>query len=356
MSDAGLESTARTTGEVLARLERLGLDVTLTMVEDDTAAHYLPPRETAYRGRGGASGLWEPWIERRAERLYRLRSLHRRTGLGPTGDVLRLFLLFHDGWGWDHVRKTCIQGYQLNVRAARQGVKNRVRSKELTLDNLVTLADDIAQEQYKPKDPNQAQIDRVAVTIGLTEFGVAPNQRIGTLEKLTSDLFPEADPAVLAEHQQLAPLMWSTLSMKESDAIHVLQGDVAPDVMERAIETARELRWRVRALFRRIVKPQGGIRRIVKPQGGKRPSLNPLTFFGAVTRVDFRKALRQMPLRATPAQYLGGQFAEAVVLAYRERQMIKLYPFWLEWFANWLQSEDGRKSLQSMEREVNQSN
>lgn len=50
----------KTTGEVLARFRRLGLYVTPTMIEDDTRAHYLPNRDTVFRGRAGASGLWEP--------------------------------------------------------------------------------------------------------------------------------------------------------------------------------------------------------------------------------------------------------------------------------------------------------
>ncbi|MGB8626116.1 MAG: hypothetical protein WCD03_08125 [Candidatus Cybelea sp.] len=231
-TDETTQRKPRTTGDVLDRLHRLGLLVTPTMIVDDSAAHYLPERETVYLGREGASGLWEAWMERRAERLYRLRRLHRRTGSGPSGDLLRFFLFFADRWGWEYVRETCIKGYRINLRAATKGVGNRLRSRELTPENLFMYAEEIADDQYRPQSPNTAQIDRVKMTLGLLKFGIAPDNNMGTIERFVDDLMPDdADPAKLQEHKAAAPLIWSMLNIGESDAIKVLEGELSDSVL-----------------------------------------------------------------------------------------------------------------------------
>ncbi len=184
------QSELRTTGEVLDRLQRLGLYVTSTMIADDTREHYLPERETVHLGRDGASGMWEPWMQRRAERLYRLRALDRRTRRGPSGNVLRLLLLLDDAWGWEHVKKTCIDGYGIFVRGSARGVANRLRGRPLTLEGLQNAAYEIAEDQYRPQEPNQAQIDRVKMTIGLLKFGTAPDGKMGTIEGFMDDMTP----------------------------------------------------------------------------------------------------------------------------------------------------------------------
>ena len=346
MSDPRTEVECKTTGEVLARLHRLGLlHVTSAMIENDTASHYLPKRETAHRGRGGASGLWEPWMERRAERLYRLRALDRRTGHGPSGLVLRLFLFFADGWGWEHVKETCVQGYRLSIRAAMQGVKNRVRGRPLTLENLHAVADDIAQEQYKGKEPTQDQIDRVKMTIGVFAFGAAPDGKMGTLERITADLVPDAEPGTLAELKQFGPLLWTMLGASESEAIEILEGEHSPQHIRQALRNAHDLRRRARAMFRD--KFAGDLH-------DERPSFNPLTFFGAASDPRFQKALRvrRMPFRATPAQLLGSQFAHSLVIVHQEEQLRKLTGFWVKWLALWLQSDNCAQWIRQMESEI----
>lgn len=286
-------------------------------------------------------------MEQRAERLYRLRALDRRSGRGPSGTVLRLFLFLVDGWGWEHVRETCVQGYRIAVQHAMRGAKNRLRGKPLTLQNIRTAADDIAEQQYKPQDPNQAQIDRVKMTLGLVGLGVAPDDRMGTMEWITADLVPEADPNMLAAHKQLGPLLWSMVAVNESEAIAILQRDFPQELIQRALCNGREFRWRVRALFRR----KAGTQRV----NGKRPSLNPLTFFGAATDHRFHKMLRQMPIRATPAQYLGGQLAQSIIIAYRAEQAAKLHEFFMRWLAYFLSSDACKQWLEQLEREVNKS-
>ncbi|MGB8626117.1 MAG: hypothetical protein WCD03_08130 [Candidatus Cybelea sp.] len=60
-----------------------------------------------------------------------------------------------------------------------------------------------------------------------------------------------------------------------------------------------------------------------------------------------------MPIRVTPAQMVGAQFAQALVMAHGEEQMDKLWYFWLKHLAPWLLSDDCTQWLELMEREVN---
>jgi len=137
------DAEPRTTRQIVERLQRLGLPASGSSIEADTKTHYLPEREIAHRGRAGASGLWEAWMERRAERLYRLRALARRTNLGPSGDVLRLFLFFQDAWGWEFVKPRCVEGYRIMARSAKRGEAHRLL-KPLTPALLSFIAADIA--------------------------------------------------------------------------------------------------------------------------------------------------------------------------------------------------------------------
>jgi hypothetical protein len=344
-TDAAKQRKPRTTGEVLDRLRRLGLQVTPTMIVDDTAAHYLPERETVHLGRDGASGFWEPWMEWRAERLYRLRALHRRTRNGPSGDLLRLFLFFADRWGWEYVREACIKGYQISLRGATKGVGNRLRNRELTPENLFMYVEDIAGDQYRPQTPNAAQIDRVKMMLGLLKFGIAPDNNMGTIERFVDDLMPDdADPAKLREHKAAAPLIWPMLNIGEADAIKVLEGELSDSILKRAVWNFRVFMLHVRYGFRK---------KIFKGKD-RPPSTNPLTIFGTAKHFRFQEGFRKMPIRITPAQIVGAQFAQALVIAHGEEQMERLRDFWTKHFAMWLLSDDCTQWLEGMEHEVNE--
>lgn len=341
------QSKLRTTREVLDRLQRLGLYVTSTTIADDTRDHYLPERETAHLGRDGASGMWEPWTERRAERLYRLRALNRRTQRGPSGNVLRLLLFIADGWGWDAVKKTCTDGYRIFVRGAMRGVANRLRRRPLTLESLQHAAYDVAEDQYRPEDPNQAQIDRVKMTIGLLKFGTAPDGKMGTIERFMDTFMPPGvDPEEIREYKALAPLGWTLMGASESEALDILEQGISNVLAERATRKLRHLIWIARSGFRREFTGR---------ENGRRFQTNPLTLFGFAAHFRFNEAFRRMPIRCTPAQMLGGHVAHLLVTLHREEQMGKLADFWTGQFAIWLTSDAGTQWLEKMEREIEKS-
>lgn len=336
----------RTTGEVLQRLSALGLFVTATMIADDTDAHYLPERQTAHLGRDGASGAWEPWMERRAERLYRLRALDRRSHHGPSGNVLRLMLFLKDGWGWEHVKKTCIEGYRIFVRGSMRGAANRLRRRPLTLENLQDAGVEIAEDQYRPQDPNQAQIDRVTMTIGMLSFGVATG-KMGTIERFMDDLIPpDSDQNEIRELKAAAPFLWTTWGASEGEAIRILEGDVDDALIDRCTWQLRRAIWGARSAFRR---------KFTERENGKRFQTNPLTLFGFAAHFRFNEAFRRMPVRCTPAQMLGGHVAQMLITLHGEERTQKQAWFWVQCFAYWLQSDACKQWIEQLEHEVNQS-
>jgi hypothetical protein len=347
-TEEGNQTELRTTREVLDRLQRLGLSVTTTMIADDTREHYLPERETAHLGRDGASGMWEPWMERRAERLYRLRALNRQKHRGPSGNVLRLLLFIADGWGWDTVKKTCMEGYRIFVRGSMRGASNRLRRRPLTLESLQDAAYEIAEDQYRPEDPNQAQIDRVKMTIGLLKFGMAPDTKMGTIERFM-DAFtpPGTDPQQIQEYKALAPLGWTLMGASESEALDILERGISNVLAERATWRLRHLIWIVRSGFRR---------KFTGRENDRRFQTNPLTFFGFAAHFRFNEAFRRMPIRCTPAQVLGGHVAHLLVTLHSEERMEKLAELWMKCLAYWLQSDAFKQWLEQLEREVIQSN
>ena len=93
-----------------------------TMIADDTATHYLPERKTIHRGRDGATGL--VGIVDGAARGTTVPATGaastQRTHHGPTGDVLRLFLLSCGWMGLAVRQETCIKGHRSTFAARRK--------------------------------------------------------------------------------------------------------------------------------------------------------------------------------------------------------------------------------------------
>jgi len=126
-----VKALPETTQEVVEWLGGLGLAVTEKQIANDTVDRFLPPRpvETAPAGRG-RKGIWEPWMVRRAERLYRLRRRKDADGQPLVyGDTLRLLLFIRDGWGWSSgIRELCLQGFEKSVAATLAPVHKYTRN------------------------------------------------------------------------------------------------------------------------------------------------------------------------------------------------------------------------------------
>jgi hypothetical protein len=287
------------TGDVVERLQGLGLQATIGSIARDTREHYLPPRDTRHTGRGGNSGLWEPWMVRRAERLYRLRALNRRTKRGPTGDLLRTLLLIHDGWGFEYVKGTCIEGYRRLAHGATRGVDNRVRSEPLTIDNVPFYAEDVAADQYRPKEPTNEQIQRIEFTLNTVLFGVDTGTGMGTLGTMMDDLARgDVEPAEMNLFRQAGSILHSMMGLSVDEVI-----TRAENIEARTMLTAtREFRKNMYFVRRMFHRKFGSARR------GGPPSSNPLSMFGGGAQVRLGDIFRKAPVRITPAQFLGGEF------------------------------------------------
>jgi hypothetical protein len=294
----------RTTGEVVTRLERLNLPASIRAIARDTHEHYLPSRDTHHAGRGGNSGLWEPWMERRAERLYRLRALDRRTKRGPNGDVLRLLLFLHDGWGFEFVKEACVEGYRRLVRLSTRGVDNRVRNGQLTLENVPFNAEDVAADQYRPSEPTREQIQRIEFTLNMTLFGIDTGSGMGTLDSIVGDILQDdVKPDEFALAKNAAPFLHSMMDLSEANVLRCAD-NAEPETLKRAALEFRDTIYFSRRMFHT---------KFGSARDGGPPSSNPLSMFGMAARASMTVVFRKAPVRMTPAQVLGGQFL--VILA-----------------------------------------
>jgi hypothetical protein len=182
------------------------------------------------------------------------------------------------------------------------------------------------------------------MTIGILKFGLAPDGRMGTPEQITQDLMPaDADPEKLREYKESAPLLWSMLNLGEADAIKVLEGDVSDSTLRRAV-------WNFRVFMLHV---RYGFRRKFFVGNNRPPSTNPLTMFGAAKHVRFQERFRKLPIRITPAQIVGCQFAHALLIAHVEEQMEQVYEFFMQWFPYFLKSDACAQWIAQTESEEN---
>jgi hypothetical protein len=338
MPHNGSEPQSRTTGDVLQRLQKLGLPATLSSIAADTKVHYLPDRATGHFGRAGASGRWELWMERRAERLYRLRALNNRTKRGPSGTVLRLFLFLADGWGWEFIKEACIKGYRFSVRTSTRGVANRSR-KPLTLKSLPFIAEEIAQDQRRPEIPDQAEVDRVKMTVGLLKFGVAPDSNLGSLGPLFDNMMLDGDNNdEIRQVKKFAPLIASLIDTSEENAVNVI-GSADDETIQATRENFHAALLHLRKVYHR---------KNDRRENGKASPSSLLSFFGKGDQSRLTAGLRKGSIRCTPAQFLGGQFATMVATTHGMRRLQKQSQALLPVF---LQSEEVAQWLRRMESE-----
>jgi hypothetical protein len=92
-------------------------DVDETRLKNDVRRHFLPrPRTVSAKDGRPRVGYWSPAAVRRAHRLYELRKR------GAKGEMLRLLLFLEDGWGWEHVRETCVEGVRRATASSLSGL------------------------------------------------------------------------------------------------------------------------------------------------------------------------------------------------------------------------------------------
>jgi hypothetical protein len=103
------------TRQLTAALAEFGVDE--LRLKNDVRRNFLPrPRiESTADGRPRV-GYWSATAVRRARLLYKLRQR------GAKGEMLRLLLFLEDGWGWQHVRETCLEGVRRGTAASLSGL------------------------------------------------------------------------------------------------------------------------------------------------------------------------------------------------------------------------------------------
>lgn len=285
-----------TTPEVLERLRRLGLDVSDKQITNDTADRFLPPRLLGPVREGrGRTGLWKPWMVRRAERLYRLRRRKDADGRPMAyGDTLRILLFVRDGWGWSTgIRDLCLTAYEkclaanlAPVRRYARGPADREKVEFALEAHDVNL---LPAERYasgvaafgQPLDGGSLKgVFRAAQSLGLADF---PPWFVKMLEPL--GIHDSLDLAMIFS----APIGAAVKTLK------VLLKNLTDQDAQRGIA----------AFMRFITHLRAGIHRAAIAEGHKGHPTNPLTFFGFTQRhLEREFRTMKMPQRVTPAQWL----------------------------------------------------
>jgi hypothetical protein len=158
------------------------------------------------------------------------------------------------------------------------------------------------------------------------------------------DVFAQGDvePAELAQWKALMPMMGSLIAPSEGNVIELI------DSVDDATLAAAVADFRQNIFFiRRAMRRKFGM-----SAEGKGLRTNPFTFFGAASRPEFAQVFRKMPIRMTPAQMLGGNFATALAATHGLRALTT--PSWfLTRFLQWyLQSEQLEEALRQAEHEL----
>ncbi|MDP9470031.1 MAG: hypothetical protein M3Q71_05100 [Chloroflexota bacterium] len=278
--DAGI-----TTTQFLARLQARGLAVTANMLAQDVKAGYLPSPAMQPRGRrSGIGRLWSAAASERGVYLYRLR---RR---GVTGDLLRVLLFLHDGWGWERVRPVCEAGLRKVLHTQASPVKRRLRT--MTPTNLDFLIGEVTEGVVQSEE-----FARFAWGTGF--FGAAlPG---GSLQPFLDSFQTVYGLSVPEGTSEEAERRIQELGLTYERFLTLVR--TADDAQA---ERARQRFWLTMGWFRRLQQVR------LMADGERSYSSNPLTFFGR-SRKEVQAMGRSLPGRPTPAQLLGAWFALSLV-------------------------------------------
>ena len=279
-----------TRSEVCELLTQRGLHVQPQDIANDVSRGFMP-------------GLADPlltnnFILRRAERLYRLR---RR---GATGDVLRILLFIADGWGWESIRKVCLEGLSRAAASSQTGLREVIRKP--TPKSLNLIAAEIAERQRLrllerlglPESADvQMREETSRFTLGVLLFGKPlPGSSLASLGPLIEFL----DPSKTGRGEEAMELVEL---FAEFFGLSVEQ--MSKKLRKANVQEAAEASRLTRASMLRLRR---AVWRAAKTDRGDAVSSNPLTFFGLMTSTH-NEPWPNMPQRITAAQMLGGTVA-----------------------------------------------
>ena len=280
--------------EICRLLTRRGLNVQPQDIANDVSRNFIP-------------GLADPlltnvFILRRAERLYRLR---RR---GAVGDVLRILLFIADGWGWESIRKVCLEGLSRASASSQTGLRDVIRKP--TPESLDFVAAEVAERQRvhlleRMGLPESADVQvrekTIRFTLGALLFGKPlPGGSLTSLGPLIEFLDPSKSGRG-EEAMELVELFAEFFGL----SVEQMSNQLRQANVHEAAEASRLTRESMLRLRRAVW-------RAAKTDRGDAVSSNPLTFFGLMTSTC-NEPWPNMPQRMTAAQFIGGTVAVHVL-------------------------------------------
>jgi hypothetical protein len=296
--NGNLSSQSSKTGEKVAtedlmlRLKRRGVTVTLTMLKNDVHDGYLP------------SHPWGAWVLPRATLLYRLRQR------GVKGVTLKLILFLRDGWGWEYTKKTVRDGFLKGIRIQQLGIR-KVLHKPAQADVSLSM-EEIAKEQralVAARLP-QVQAERMTETSHTTLRFILGHGLFGhpleggSLSRLVpfARAINRTDDETARAGIELTEQIFNDAKLSWKEMLAILDG--IDD------ETARAAVPTVRRYFRDV---RGTVHRATCNEGRPGHPSNPISIFGQSKEFMDKGYWKLAPERLTPSQFLGGVIGAGIV-------------------------------------------
>lgn len=289
---APAEERGVSTEEVQRHLQRSGLRVTRTMLDNDVHDDYLPPRP------------WPVWVLRRAERLYRLRAR------GLKGDVLRLLLFARDGKQWESIAPVVVAGFKRCTKSMQVGIKDTVRNP--TSKAMETLLPEVVERHHEHLieriGPERAagvktQPSTMAFAWGMGLFGKPlEGGSLISMEPLMRAMNPQWDAETTTASRELTEETFAALGLTWEKQISILES-----VDEAKAAAALPTLWRY------IRDQRTFVHRLAVKDGKQKHCTNPLSIFGYFEQSKNDGFWDNMPERLTPAQALGAQIGIVVI-------------------------------------------
>jgi hypothetical protein len=289
-------STFTTTGELVDRLQKSGLNVNRNKIYLDIQDRYFYSRNVESLDQGKLIGrLWESWEVRRAFYLYRLRKR------GVEGKLLRVLLFLRDGKGWEDVHPICLAGITKMIEMNKIPVRKQLR--DINETSVVSIMDDVIEGMK----PIHRLKKRTALFVwGLGFFGKA--LKYGSLNVIASAL------SKFIVGRKLEPNNPINKQMEIAKQILVSSSLNWDQIIEIVKNASPEQANIARQRFRRFLNDfRQWLHANHRRQGLKQQSSNMLTWGGRST-AEFAEALREPSIRLTPAQVMAAMIGIVLVV------------------------------------------
>jgi hypothetical protein len=200
-------------------------------LKNDVRRRFLPPPRIVAAADGRPRvGYWSPAAVRRARLLCELRQR------GAKGEMLRLLLFLEDGWGWENVRNTCIEGVRRGTAASLTGLARyapRGAPDDFAVDEIIahqhaSLVSTVGEVPgMRPTSEPMTRFYLGLLRDGVPLKGGTANSLIAPMNRL---FFPEASDEEIATGSWVFDGLATLLDLRPERLLALLNAVDAPHV------------------------------------------------------------------------------------------------------------------------------